>query len=171
MNSQSCWELPTPVSRPETPHQKLEETWSDWATHIHPTAPQAAKRIPAWSSVADSRWTEPVHQTCGTRSHLLFDDGWNYLQLKQRHVSQTGRHWLRPAPMTNFTSKQTWNQCGMKRVCSDELAYIGWSHYVPTRIIETRWWWYLQISRRRWNSLNFILASWSWYRYPSIPFF
>ena len=50
-------------------------------------APQAAKRIPVRSSAADSRWTEPVRQTCGTRSHLLFDDGWNYSQLKQKYVS------------------------------------------------------------------------------------
>ena len=45
------------------------------------------------------------------------------------------------------------------------------NHYVPTRIILRMWWWYLQISRRRWNNLNFMRASWSWYRYTSTSFF
>ena len=70
-----------------TPHQELGETWNDWATHTHPTVPQAAAMIPVSLSAVDSRWTEPVHQTSGTRSHLLSDTGRNYLQLKQKHVS------------------------------------------------------------------------------------
>ena len=83
MNSQSCWELPTPVSRPETSHQQLEQIWSDLATHSHPIAPQEATKTLAWSSVANIRWNEPIHPTCDTHSRLLFDSGQNYSQLKQ----------------------------------------------------------------------------------------
>ena len=158
------------MSRPETPHQELEEAWNDWATHIHPTAPQVAKRIPVWSSAADSRWTEPVRQTCGTRSHLLFDG--MKLFATETKICIIDRGTL-TAPCSNDKCHQQANMEPMpkKWVCSDKLAYIIRSHYVPTRITKAKWWWYLQISRRRWNSLNFILASWSWYRYPSIPFF
>ena len=45
------------------------------------------------------------------------------------------------------------------------------NHCVPTWIIARISWWYLRISRRKWNSLNFIRASGSWYRHSSIPFF
>ena len=96
MNSQSCWELPTPVSWPESLHQQLEEIWSDWATHSHPTAPQEAMKILAWSSVADYRWIELIHQTCDTRSHSLFDRGQNYLQLKQNTCHRRSKTYYHP---------------------------------------------------------------------------
>ena len=174
MTSQSGWELPILVFRPETPRQQLEEIWSDLATHNHPTATQEAMKTLAWSSVADSRWTEPIHQTCDTRSRALSDDGQNFLQLKQKTChgrSETDHHLYYAMISGSSQRNETWNQCGMVRVCSDSSKYIIRGHYVPTQIILTTWWWYLQISRSRWNSLNSIRPSVSWYRYPSIPYF
>ena len=61
-----------------------------------------------------------------------------------------------------------WNKT---RVFPENFKDLIPNHYVPTWIILKMWWWYLQIFRRRWNSLKFMRASWSWYKYPFIPFF
>ena len=84
-------------------------------------------KVLAWSSAADSRWTKPIHQTCDTRNHLLFDSGQNYLQLKQNtcHRPSTANHHPHyamlsgPLQKTDHGTNMQWYEC----------APINWRTY------------------------------------------